>query len=148
MDFEVVLEHLYLVLISSIFATMIGLILGVIVYFFKPVRSIILKIIDTIQTIPALAILGLLMIIFGGTSITVIIGLILYSLLPIVSNTYVGLKNIEPSIKEAAVGMGMTKVQRLFQVELPIAFPMVFTGIRIAVVNSIGTAVFSFLSDS
>lgn len=142
MDFEVVLEHLYLVLISSIFATMIGLILGVIVYFFKPVRSIILKIIDTIQTIPALAILGLLMIIFGGTSITVIIGLILYSLLPIVSNTYVGLKNIEPSIKEAAVGMGMTKVQRLFQVELPIAFPMVFTGIRIAVVNSIGTAVF------
>ena len=142
MDFEVVLEHLYLVLISSIFATMIGLILGVIVYFFKPVRSIILKIIDTIQTIPALAILGLLMIIFGGTSITVIIGLILYSLLLIVSNTYVGLKNIEPSIKEAAVGMGMTKVQRLFQVELPIAFPMVFTGIRIAVVNSIGTAVF------
>lgn len=142
MNFQLVLEHLYLVLVSSIFATIIGLILGVIVYFFKSIRPAILKIIDIIQTIPALAILGLLMIIFGGTSTTVIIGLVLYSLLPIVNNTYVGLKSIDSGIKEAAIGMGMTKTQKLFQVELPLAFPMVFTGIRIAIVNSIGTAVF------
>ncbi|RBP41578.1 ABC transporter permease [Garciella nitratireducens] len=142
MNFQLVLEHLYLVLVSSIFATIIGLILGVIVYFFKSIRPAILKIIDIIQTIPALAILGLLMIIFGGTSTTVIIGLVLYSLLPIVNNTYVGLKSIDSGIKEAAIGMGMTKIQKLFQVELPLAFPMVFTGIRIAIVNSIGTAVF------
>ncbi|SJZ42517.1 ABC transporter permease [Garciella nitratireducens] len=142
MNFQLVLEHLYLVLVSSIFATIIGLILGVIVYFFKSIRPAILKIIDIIQTIPALAILGLLMIIFGGTSTTVIIGLVLYSLLPIVNNTYVGLKSIDSGIKEAAIGMGMTKMQKLFQVELPLAFPMVFTGIRIAIVNSIGTAVF------
>jgi len=142
LNFDVVLDHLYLVLMASLFATIIGLVLGVIVYMFKKVRPLILQIIDIIQTIPALAILGILMIFFGGNSTTVIIGLVFYSLLPIVRNTYVGLEGIDPSIKEAAKGMGMTKMQRLFMVELGLAFPMIFTGIRIAVVTSIGTAVF------
>lgn len=142
MNFDVVLDHLYLVLMASFFATIIGLIIGVIVYMFKTIRPMILQIIDIVQTIPALAILGILMIFFGGNSTTVIIGLVLYSLLPIVRNTYVGLESIDPSIKEAAKGMGMTKFQRLFRVELGLAFPMIFTGIRIAVVTSIGTAVF------
>ena len=142
MNFDVVLDHLYLVLIASMFATIIGLILGVLVYIFKAIRPLILQIIDIIQTIPALAILGILMIFFGGNSATVIIGLVFYSLLPIVRNTYVGLESIDPSIKEAAIGMGMTKMQRLIRVELGLAFPMIFTGIRIAVVTSIGTAVF------
>lgn len=124
------------------FATVIGLMLGVISYMFKPTRKVILWVVDMLQTIPALALLGLIMIAFGATPATVIIGLMLYSLLPIVRNTYVGLENIDPGIKEAAIGMGMTKIQRLIQVELPLAFPMVFTGIRIAVVTSIGTAVF------
>lgn len=142
MNFDVVLDHLYLVVMASLFATIIGLILGVIVYMFKGIRPLILQIIDIVQTIPALAILGILMIFFGGNSTTVIIGLVLYSLLPIVRNTYVGLESIDPSIKEAATGMGMTKIQKLFRVELGLAFPMIFTGIRIAVVTSIGTAVF------
>lgn len=142
MNFDIVLDHIYLVVMASIFATIVGLILGVVVYLFKRVRPIILQIIDIIQTIPALAILGILMIFFGGNSTTVIIGLVLYSLLPIVRNTYVGLDTIDPAIKEAAKGMGMTKMQRLFRVELELAFPMIFTGIRIAVVTSIGTAVF------
>lgn len=142
MNFDVVLDHLYLVVTASFFATIIGLILGVIVYIFKGIRPLILQIIDIVQTIPALAILGILMIFFGVNSTTVIIGLVLYSLLPIVRNTYVGLESIDPSIKEAATGMGMTKIQKLFRVELGLAFPMIFTGIRIAVVTSIGTAVF------
>lgn len=142
MNFDVVLDHLYLVLIASLFATIIGLVLGVMVYMFKGIRPLILQIIDIVQTIPALAILGIVMIFIGGNSTTVIIGLVLYSLLPIVRNTYVGLERIDPSIKEAAIGMGMTKIQRLFRVELGLAFPMIFTGIRIAVVTSIGTAVF------
>lgn len=99
-------------------------------------------VVDLLQTIPALALLGLIMVVFGPTGTTVIIGLMLYSLLPIVQNTFVGLENIDSGIKEAAKGMGMTKLQRLLKVELPLAFPMVFTGIRIAVVTSIGTAVF------
>jgi len=101
-----------------------------------------LWVVDLLQTIPALALLGLIMVVFGPTGTTVIIGLMLYSLLPIVQNTFVGLENIDSGIKEAAKGMGMTKLQRLLKVELPLAFPMVFTGIRIAVVTSIGTAVF------
>lgn len=135
-------EHMYLVLMASLFAAMIGLILGICCYLFKPARNPIMWLVDVLQTVPALATLGLIMILFGPTKTTVIIGLTLYSLLPIVRNTYVGLENIDPGIKEAAVGMGMTEMQQLIKVEVPLAFPMIFTGIRIAIVNSIGTAVF------
>ena len=136
------MQHLYLVGMASLFTTVFGLILGVIVYIFRPARKPILWVVDVMQTIPVLALLGTIMLVFGATSTTVILGLVLYSLLPIVRNTYVGLNDIEPGVKEAAKGMGMTKLQRLYRVELPLAFPMIFTGIRIAVVTSIGTAVF------
>lgn len=142
MEISRIFEHLYLVAMASLITTIFGLILGTISYILKPARKIILWIVDVLQTLPVLALLGLIMLAFGATSTTVIIGLVLYSLLPIVRNTYVGLENIDPGIKEAAIGMGMTKLQRLFSVELPLAFPMIFTGIRIAVVTSIGTAVF------
>ena len=142
MDISRVFEHLYLVAVASLFTTIVGLLLGVLAYINKPLRRIILWLVDVLQTIPVLALLGIIMLAFGATSTTVIIGLVLYSLLPIVRNTYVGLNDIDPGIKEAAKGMGMTKIQRLTSVELPLAFPMVFTGIRIAVVTSIGTAVF------
>ncbi len=142
MDLSRILQHLYLVFMASLFTTIFGLILGVIVYIFKPARKSILWVVDVLQTIPVLALLGTIMLVFGATSTTVIIGLVLYSLLPIVRNTYVGLSDIDPGIREAAIGMGMTKLQRLFKVEIPLAFPMIFTGIRIAVVTSIGTAVF------
>lgn len=142
MDTSRILQHLYLVFMASLFTTIFGLILGVIVYIFKPARKPILWVVDVLQTIPVLALLGTIMLVFGATSTTVIIGLVLYSLLPIVRNTYVGLSDIDPGIREAAIGMGMTKLQRLFKVEIPLAFPMIFTGIRIAVVTSIGTAVF------
>lgn len=142
MDMRFVWQHLYLVGVACVFTSIFGLILGAICYLSKSSRSVILWIVDILQTIPVLALLGVIMLAFGATSTTVIIGIVLYSLLPIVRNTYVGLKDIDPSIKEAAKGMGMTKMQRLFKVELPLSFPMVFTGIRIAVVTSIGTAVF------
>lgn len=142
MDISRVFEHLYLVAVASLFTTIVGLLLGILAYINKPLRRVILWLVDILQTIPVLALLGIIMLAFGATSTTVIIGLVLYSLLPIVRNTYVGLNDIDPGIKEAAKGMGMTKIQRLTSVELPLAFPMVFTGIRIAVVTSIGTAVF------
>lgn len=142
MEMRYVLQHLYLVCVACVFTTSIGLFLGAMAYMFKPVRSIILAFADLMQTIPVLALLGIIMLAFGATSTTVIIGIVLYSLLPMVRNTYIGLENVDPGIKEAAKGMGMTKFQRLFKVELPLSFPIVFTGIRIAVVTSIGTAVF------
>lgn len=145
MELHFVTEHLYLVLMSSIFTTLFGLVLGVVSYLSRPVRSVILFVVDVLQTVPVLALLGFIMLLFGGTSTTVIAGIVLYSLLPVVRNTYVGLSNIDSAIKDAARGMGMTRWQRLFMVEMPLAFPMVFTGVRIAVVNSIGVAVFGFV---
>lgn len=142
MTLERVMQHLYLVGMAGGFTIIIGLILGILTYMFKPIRPFILWTVDILQTIPVLALLGLISVVAGASSTTVIIGIVLYSLLPVVRNTYVGLKSIDPAIKEAAIGMGMTKMQRLMNVEVQLAFPMIFTGIRIAIVTSIGTAVF------
>ncbi len=142
MEIRFVLEHLYLVAVAFLFTAIIGLLLGIISYLVKPIRGVILWLADLLQTIPVLALLGIIMIMFGATSTTVIIGLVLYSLMPVVRNTYAGLSTIDQGIKEAAAGMGMTRIQRLFQVELPLSFPIIFTGFRIALVTSIGIAVF------
>lgn len=143
MDLSIVWEHLFLVFMSVIFSLIIGLPLGILAYLKAPIRKIILWTVEVLQTIPALALLGLIMIVFGAGKLTVIIGLVLYSLLPIVQNTYVGLKNVDSGIKEAGKGMGMTQMDRLLSVEVPLAFPMIFTGIRIATVTTIGAAIFA-----
>lgn len=142
MSLNIVLEHLFVVLSATFFTILIGLPLGVFAYLNKHIKKVILWSVDILQTIPALALLGIIMVIFGAGKLTVIIGLVLYSLLPIVHNTYLGLSNVDPAIREAALGMGMSKIQRLIQVEFPVAFPVIFTGLRIAVVTSIGVAVF------
>lgn len=142
MSLNMIFEHLFVVLIASIFTILIGLPLGIYAYLNKRVQKIILWTADILQTIPALALLGIIMVFLGAGKLTVIIGLVLYSLLPVVHNTYLGLSNVDPAIREAALGMGMNKFQRLILVEFPIAFPVIFTGIRIAVVTSIGVAVF------
>lgn len=143
MDFSIVWEHLYLVFMTVIFSLIVGLPLGVIAYLKKPVRKIILWVVEVLQTVPALALLGLIMIVLGAGKLTVIVGLVLYSLLPIVQNTYIGLENVDSGIKEAGKGMGLTKIDRLISVEIPLAFPMIFTGIRIATVTTIGAAIFA-----
>ncbi len=143
MELSIVWEHLFLVFMSVIFSLIIGLPLGILAYLKAPIRKIILWTVEVLQTIPALALLGLIMIVFGAGKLTVIIGLVLYSLLPIVQNTYVGLENVDSGIKEAGKGMGMTQMDRLLSVEVPLAFPMIFTGIRIATVTTIGAAIFA-----
>ena len=143
MTISLVLEHLFIVLAASILSIAIGLTLGIIAYVFPKARAIILRIVDLLQTIPALALLGIIMVFAGAGKVTVIIGITLYSLLPIVRNTCLGLQEVDPGVKEAARGMGMSKTYRTLMVEFPLAFPTVFTGIRIAVVSAIGTAVFA-----
>jgi osmoprotectant transport system permease protein len=140
---KMLLEHLYIVVASVIFTIIIGLPIGIAAYFYARVRKIVLWVVDVLQTIPALALLGTIMVFLGAGKTTVIVGLVLYSLLPVVHNTYLGLTGVEPAIKEAADGMGMTRFYRLIHVELPIAFPVVFTGIRIATVTAVGVAVFA-----
>jgi osmoprotectant transport system permease protein len=139
------LEHLFIVLAAGAFTIIVGAPLGVCAYFYKSARKPILLAVEILQTVPTMALLGIIMIFMGAGKITVIIGLLLYSLLPIVQNTYVGLSEVDPAIKEAATGMGMTRIYKLMHVELPIAFPLIFTGIRIAAVTAVGIAVFASL---
>lgn len=143
MDFSIVWEHLYLVFMSVLFSVVVGLPLGVLAYLQPRLRKIVLWTVEILQTIPALALLALIMIVLGAGKLTVITGLVLYSLLPIVHNTYIGLENVDEGVKEAGRGMGMTEMDRLLSVEIPLAFPMIFTGIRIATVTTIGVAIFA-----
>lgn len=143
MTWALVFEHLFIVLASAILSVLIGLPLGIAAYAFPRLRGAVLRIVDLLQTIPSLALLGVLMVFFGAGKVTVIVGITLYSLLPIVRDTCLGLQEVDEGIKEAARGMGMSRGYRILRVEFPLAFPTVFTGIRIAVVNAIGSAVFA-----
>lgn len=143
MTFQMLCEHLFLVFASVVLTILAGVPLGVCAYFFSRARRMILGIVEILQTVPALALLGVIMVFLGAGKQTVVIGLLLYSLLPVVQNTYVGLTEVEPAIKEVADGMGMTRMYRLVHVEMPIALPLIFTGIRIATVTAVGVAVFA-----
>lgn len=143
MTFTMIWEHLVMVLAAIIISVALGVPLGLLAYLNSAARSVILKVVDLIQTTPALALLGIIMVFMGAGKPTVVLGLALYSLLPIVRNTVLGLDQVSPSVKEAAKGMGMSRLYSLLHVELPLAVPMLFTGIRIAAVNAIGTAVFA-----
>ena len=143
MTWSLILEHLFIVLAASLLSIGVGLPLGIVSYVYPKVRGVILHIVDLLQTIPSLALLGIIMVVLDPGKLTVILGITLYSLLPIVRNTCLGFQEVDPGIKEAARGMGMTKLYRILVVEFPLAFPTIFTGIRIAVVNAIGTAVFA-----
>lgn len=143
MTWSMIFEHLYIVLAACLLSILIGVPMGLLAYLYPKARAVILRVVDLLQTIPSLALLGIIMVFLGAGKATVILGITLYSLLPIVRNTCLGLQQVDPGVKEAARGMGMSKLYRVVMVELPLAFPTMFTGIRIAVVNAIGTAVFA-----
>ncbi|MFV0414582.1 MAG: ABC transporter permease [Oscillospiraceae bacterium] len=144
MTVAVILDHLFIVVVSVLCTIAVGVPLGIFAYLFKGARRFILALAEVLQTIPALALLGIIMVFSGAGKGTVITGLLLYSLLPVTQNTYLGLSEIDPGIKEVALGMGMTRLYRLVHVELPIALPYIFTGIRLAAITSVGVAVFAF----
>lgn len=137
------LEHLFLVVVATGAATVIGVPVGILLTR-KPVLSKpVLAIANILQTIPSLALFGFLIPILGAYGIgrvPAIIALFLYSLLPIIRNTFTGINGVDPAVREAARGMGMTDWQMLTQVELPLALNVIIAGIRVATVISIGTA--------
>lgn len=136
-------EHIVIVTIAVIFATAAGIPLGIACIRYARTGRIILRIVDVVQTIPSLALFGFLipLPLVGGIGVrTAIVALILYSLLPIVRTTVTGINGIDPLIREAAVVVGMTDRQRLLSVELPLAIPSIFGGLRIATVIAIGVA--------
>jgi len=136
-------EHIVLVLVSTGFAVLIGVPLGVLLTRIRALRTPILGFASIMQTVPSLALFGLLIPIpfIGGIGArTAIIALALYALLPVIRNTFTGILGIDPKVVEASTAMGMTDWQRLRLVELPLAMPVILTGIRVAVVISVGVA--------
>jgi osmoprotectant transport system permease protein len=137
------LEHLVIVLTAVVVAIAIGLPLGIFAHRRRRLGGVALRITDAIQTIPSLAMFGFLIPLpwLGGIGTRpAIVALILYSLLPIVRSTLVGLERIDPHVREAAIALGMTDRQLLRGVELPLATPAIVSGIRIATVTAIGVA--------
>jgi osmoprotectant transport system permease protein len=133
-------EHVLLVLIAIAAAAVIGLPLAVALTRRAAARRWVLGIANIGQTIPSLALFGFLVPLVGIGKGAAILALTLYALLPILRNTVTGILGVDRSVRESAVAMGMTSVQILRQVELPLAVPSIVAGLRIATVTTIGTA--------
>jgi len=134
------ITHIELVFISMMLAICIGIPLGILVTRVPRLATVVLGGAGILQTIPSLAMLGFMIPLFGIGLKTAISALFLYSLLPIIRNTYTGIKDVDSSTIEAAKGMGLTSSQILFKVELPLSFSVIMAGIRTAAVINVGTA--------
>ena len=154
-------KHVTLALGSLAGAVIVGIPLGVLCHRVEKLRAGVLNVLNIIQTIPSIALFGLLIAPLGWVAVHVpgaaaigirgigtapaFVALFLYSLLPVVANTVVGLAGVPRAANDAARGMGMTDRQRLFDVEFPLAFPVILTGIRIVLVQNIGLATIAAL---
>jgi osmoprotectant transport system permease protein len=140
---ELTLEHLWMVGWSILFAVLIGIPLGILITRWPILNKPVLGSANIIQTIPSLALFGFLLPapwIGARADRLAILALTLYALLPLIRNTYVGIKGVDRSVIEAGRGMGMTDSQLLWQVELPLALGVIIAGVRVATVISVGLA--------
>lgn len=138
---ELTLEHVWLVGVSMVLAVVVGIPLGITVTRWPSLNKPVLGSANVIQTIPSLALFGFLLPapwIGARADRLAILALTLYALLPLIRNTYAGIKGVDPAVVEAGRGMGLTNRQLLFQVELPLALGVIIAGIRVATVLLIG----------
>jgi osmoprotectant transport system permease protein len=141
--FQLTLEHLWLVGISMLLAVAIGLPLGILLTRRRALSKPIIGVANIVQTIPSLALFGFLLPapwLGERADRLAITALTLYALLPVIRNTYTGILGVDPSVREAARGMGMTDAQVLLQVELPLALGVILAGVRVATVITVGVA--------
>ena len=136
-------EHILLVFFAVGFAIVVGVSLGIYITQHKKLAVYVLYVASIIITIPSIALFGLMIPILslinqGIGYLPAIIAVFLYSLLPIVRNTYTAILNIDPALKEAALGMGMKKSEILFKIEIPLSIPIIMAGVRYATVLNIG----------
>ncbi len=137
------LEHLGMVAVSSMIAIAIGVPLGILIVRNARLRGPVLGVANVFQTIPSLALFGFLIplpLIGGIGARTAIVALVVYALLPVIRNTYAGIAGVDPAVRDAARGMGMTDRQILRIVELPLAMPVILAGVRVATVIGVGIA--------
>ncbi|WP_312815454.1 ABC transporter permease [Sedimentibacter sp.] len=131
-------QHFFMVLTAMIISIVIGVIVGILITYNEKAAEVVLHITKILMTIPSLALFAILIPIFRIGATPAIIGIVLYTQLPIVRNVYTGIKNINPSIIEAARGMGMSRFKITFKIKLPLALPVLIAGIRTAVVMGVG----------
>lgn len=134
------IEHIELVGISVLIGIMISIPIGIILSYYRAAAKPILAVVGVVQTIPGLVMLGIALIIFGVGTRPALVVLSIYSILPILRNTYTGLTEVEKSYIEAGRGIGMTKLQVLFKVQLPLAMSSIISGIRISTVYIVSWA--------
>ncbi|MCB2354524.1 ABC transporter permease/substrate-binding protein [Clostridium estertheticum] len=139
------LEHMQISFIAIFIAVIIAVPLGIYITRHKHLAGPLLQIASIFQTIPSLAILGILIPLVGIGQVPAVIALVIYAILPILRNTYTGIKEIDPILIEAAEGMGMNRRKQLFKVQLPLAMPVIMAGVRTSMVLVIGTATLAAL---
>lgn len=137
---RLIIEHLGISLISLSLGVFVAVPLGILLTRFPKVANAVIGIASVFQTIPTLALLALMIPIIGIGRVPAIVALFIYSLLPILRNTYIGMSEVSPTAKDAAKGMGMTNLQSIAKVELPLAMPVIMAGIRLSAVYVIAWA--------
>ncbi len=142
---EALLRHVQITAMAVGLAILIGVPLGILITKKKNLANIVIGITNTFQTLPSLALFGLIIPILGIGLVPSVFVLFLYALLPIIKNTYIGINNVDPASIEVGRGMGMKKSQILTMVEIPLALPVIMGGIRISTVINIGTATIAAL---
>lgn len=133
-------EQIYISAIALILGVLVAVPVGIILTRFPKTAKLVIGLTSMLQTIPSLALLAMMIPFFGIGKLPAILALFVYSLLPILRNTYIGLDNVDPVLKDSAKGMGMEPVQSIFQVELPLAMPVIMTGIRLSAIYVIAWA--------
>ncbi|MCI2110873.1 MAG: ABC transporter permease subunit [Bacilli bacterium] len=136
--FSLLVEHIELTIVAVLFAIAIGVPLGILIARFSKTSKPVLAVANVIQAIPSLALLGFLIPLMGIGVVPAVFAVVLYSLLPIIKNTYIGISNVTPDTLEAAKGIGLNKAQVLFKIQIPLALPVIMGGVRIASVTAVG----------
>lgn len=127
-------EHIYMSLISLGLGVIVAVPLGILLSQVPKVANVVISIVSVLQTIPTLALLALMIPFLGVGKVPAIVALFIYSLLPILRNTYLGMSNVNPNLLDAAKGMGLKRMQIIRQVQLPLAVPVIMAGIRLSTV--------------
>lgn len=133
-------EQLYISAIALLLGALVAVPLGITLTRFPKTAKVVIAIASMLQTVPSLALLALMIPILGIGKIPAIVALFIYSLLPILRNTYIGMNDVDPVLKDSAKGMGMTPLQSIMQVEVPMAMPVIMSGIRLSAVYVIAWA--------
>ncbi|QQE75796.1 ABC transporter permease [Brevibacillus composti] len=142
---RIIWEHVYISLIAVVAGFIVSVPLGILLTRAEKLSQYVIGVVNVVQTIPSMALLGFMIPLIGIGTFPAIVALFLYAILPILQNTYTGIREVNPAMKEAARGMGMTDLQILRKVEIPLAISVIMGGFRTATIYTIGWATLASL---